>query len=116
MRKRKRGRKFKREKDQRKALLKSLASSLILKEKIRITEAKAKGLSSYIEKKITRARVGDLSSQRLLAKIFSPKVLRKLIKEIGPRYKTRPGGYTRIIKLKPRSEDGARVAIIELVK
>ncbi len=116
MRKLKKGRKFKREKDQRHALLKSLASSLILKEKIKTTKAKAKELSFYVEKKISRAKIGNIQSQRMLAKLFSPAVLSKLMKEIGPRYKERAGGYTRVIRLGRRGEDGAEQAFIELVK
>jgi large subunit ribosomal protein L17 len=96
--------------------LKSLASVLILKEKIKTTEAKAKEISPFVEKQISRAKIGDLASRRLLAKFFSPKIVKKLVNEIGLRYKDRPGGYTRIIKLGQRKSDGARMAIIELVK
>ncbi len=116
MRKRKRGRKLSRETDQRKALIRTLASSLILKEKIRTTEAKAKELSFFIEKKISRARKGDLQSRRILSKFFAKEITKKLINEIAPKYKERKGGYTRIIKLGPRPSDGAKMAIIELVK
>ncbi|MBL7150029.1 MAG: 50S ribosomal protein L17 [Candidatus Pacebacteria bacterium] len=116
MRKRKLGRKLSRKKDQRKALLKGLASTLILNEKIRTTEAKAKEVRPLVEKFITQAQKEDLSSRRLLARFFSPKIVTKLLKEIGPRYKERKGGYTRIIKLGPRKTDGARMAIIELIK
>lgn len=116
MKKRKQGRKLNRERDQRKAVLKSLASSLILKERIETTEAKAKELSSFVEKHITRAKKGDLASRRFLARFYSPAIVKKLINEIGPRYKERQGGYTRIMKLGPRKSDGARMAIIELVK
>ena len=116
MRKRKRGRKFSRKKDQRKALLKGLASSLLLKEKIKTTEPKAKELRGFVEKFITRAKKGDLHSRRLLLKFLSPQVVRKLIGDIAPRYKERNGGYTRIIKIGLRKGDRAKMAIIELVK
>lgn len=116
MRKRKRGRKLSREKDQRKALLKSLTTELFLREKIKTTEAKAKEVSSFAEKKINRAKIGDLNSRRLLAENFSPQIVKKLIQETAPKYKERKGGYTRIIKLGQRKSDGARMAIIELVK
>ena len=116
MKKQKKGRKLSREKDQRKALLKSLATALILKEKIKTTEAKAKEFSGLVEKLITRAKKGDLASIRLLNSFLSEKIVKKLITEIAPRYKERKGGYTRIIKLVPRKSDGARMAIIELVK
>lgn len=116
MRKRKKGKKLSRKTGQRKALLKTLASSLLLKEKITTTQTKAKELSSFVEKQITKAKSGDPASKRLLAKVFNQKILNKLIKDIAPRYKERRGGYTRIIKLGPRRTDGAKMVIIELVK
>jgi len=117
MRKRKKGRKLSRKKDQRNALLKSLSRALILKEKIRTTEAKAKELRSFIEKQVTLAKKSDtLCARRLLAKNFSAKVVKKMVDEIAPRYKTRPGGYTRIIKLGSRKSNGAKMAQIEFVK
>jgi len=116
MKKRKKGRKLSRKRDQRKALLRSLASSLLLKEKIKVTEAKAKEASSFLEKQISRAKVGNLTSRRMLSNFFSPQIVKKLINEIGPRYKERKGGYTRIIKLGPRKLDGAKMVVIELVQ
>lgn len=88
---------------------------MILKERVKTTEAKAKELRPYLEKMITRAKKGGLVSRRFLARFFSKEVVKKLIEEIAPRYKERPGGYTRIIKLGPRRPDGAKMAIIELV-
>jgi large subunit ribosomal protein L17 len=116
MRKLKKGRKLSRKRDQRRALLKSLASALILKEKIKTTEAKAKELRSFIEKYINRAKNSNLATKRFLLRFFSPQLVKKLVEEIGPRYKDRKGGYTRIIKLGKRKLNGARMAIIELVK
>lgn len=116
MRKRKKGRKLNRKRDQRKALLRSLAVSLILKEKIKTTEAKAKEVSVFLEKQITKAKVNSLHSRRLLMRFFPEKIIKKLINEIAPKYKERKGGYTRIIKLAPRKKDGAKMAIIELIK
>ncbi len=126
MKKRRIGRKFSLKADQRKALLKSLASNLILKEKIETTEAKAKELSRFIEKLIAQAvhlqeegvilKEEGLTKRRLLSKIFPPKVNKKLASEIAVRYKERKGGFTRIIKLGVRKSDGARMAIIELIK
>jgi len=116
MRKHKKGRKLSRKRDQRRALLKSLASALLLKEKIKTTEAKAKEVASFVEKQITRAKAGSLSSRRLLTRDFSPEIVKKLVNEIAPRYKERKGGYTRIIKLGPRKSNGAKMAIIELIK
>jgi len=116
MKKKVSGRIFSRPKSQRKALLRSLSSQLFLKEKIRTTEAKAKELRSFAEKCITKSKKGDLSARRMLLKDFSKEIVKKLVDEIGPRYKSRAGGYTRIIKLGPRQSDGAKMAIIELVK
>jgi len=116
MRKLNRGRKFHREKDQRRALLRSLVREFFLREKIKTSEAKAKDLAIVAEKIITRAKVDNLSNKRLLLRDLSLKIVQKLIKEIAPRYKDRKGGYTRIIKLGSRKLDGARMAIIELIK
>lgn len=116
MRKRKKGRKLSRKRDQRKALLRGLMRELFLKEKIKTTLAKAKEIRRFAERKITLAKRGNLHSQRLLKKDFSPEIVKKLIREIGPRYKERKGGYIRIIKLGPRESDGAEMAMIELLK
>jgi len=116
MRKRKKGRKLSRKRNQRKALLKSLARELFLRGKIKTTEAKAKELSSFAEKQITKAKEGNLRSIRILAKRFPSPVVKKLVKEIAPRYKNRKGGYTRIIKIGKRKSNGTKMAIIELVE
>lgn len=116
MKKQKKGRKLSRKEDQKKALLKSLVTALILKEKIKTTEAKAKEFSGLAEKLITKAKKKDLASIKLLNSFLSEKIVKKLIIEIAPRYIGRKGGYTRIIKLIPRKSDGAKMAIIELVK
>jgi len=116
MKKQKKGRKLSLKRDQRKALLKSLTTALILKEKIKTTEAKAKELSKLIEKLITKAKKGDLASIKLLNNFLAPQIVKKLITKIASEYKERKGGYTRIIKLEPRKSDAAKMAIIELVK
>lgn len=116
MRKRKRGRKFSRERAQRKALLISVARALVLKEKIQTTEAKAKEVSRLFEKLVTKAKKGDVSARRALLRYFEPQLAKKMVDDIALRYQTRHGGYTRIIKLGPRQSDGARMAILELVK
>ncbi len=116
MRKRKKGRKLKRTSNQRKALLRSLARELFLRGKIKTTLAKAKEVSVFAQKQITKGKKGGLSAKRLLARNFSKDVVKKITDEIAPRYKTRKGGYTRIIKLEPRKSDGAKIAIIELVE
>ncbi len=116
MRKRKQGRKLSRKRDQRKALLRSLMSALFLHERIKTIETRAKEISRVAEKCITSARKGDVSTRRLLARSFTNETVKKLVDEIAPRYKERKGGYTRIIKLGPRKSDGAKMAIIELIK
>lgn len=115
MKKLQKGRKLHRTADQRKALLNTLANSLAVKEKITTTEAKAKELSSFFEKKITKAKKGDVNAKRDLARCFPADTVKKLVEEIAPKYKDRKGGYTRVVKLAPRKSDGARKAIIELV-
>jgi len=115
MKKQKKGRKFNRKRDQRRALIKSMARSLILNGRIETTEAKAKELSPFVQKRITKAKKGDLSAKRDLLKDFSNRVVKKLIEEIAPLYKNRHGGYTRIIKTGVRKKDSAKMAIIELV-
>lgn len=115
MRKRKKGKKFHRKRDQRRALLKGLASSLVLHKKITTTEIKAKELRRFIEPLISKAKVGDLARRRLVRKYLSDSVTKKLFDEIAPMYKERPGGYTRIMKLPARKSDGAKMAVIEFV-
>jgi len=116
MRHHNKNRKFGREKDVRAALLRSLSLSLILKEKIKTTEAKAKELRPIVEKLVTKARKGDLASRRLVISRIGSKVgAKKLFDEIAIRYKDRQGGYTRIVKLPSRSSDAAKMAIIEFI-
>lgn len=116
MRKRKQGKKLSRGRNQRKALLKTLAVSFILHKKIKTTKVKAKELSRFIEPLITKAKMDTLASRRFLNSFFPKKIVKKLIEDIAPRYKNRKGGYTRVIKLNPRKGDGAKIAIIELVE
>ncbi len=131
--------------DQRKALLRSLATSLFIHNEIQTTLAKAKALKDYSEKIITLAKRGDLHARRQVLKfiydletgkdlcincnkiddksecsdeekkIVKETVLRKLFTSIGSKYADRNGGYTRIYKLPPRRGDGAPMAIIQLV-
>ena len=113
----KKQRKFGRKKSQRDELMRSLARSIILHEKIKTTEAKAKSLRPYVEKMITISRKDDLATRRLLLSRFKndEEVVKKLIDSIGPRYKDRNGGYTRITKVEPRPGSGRSVAVIEFV-
>ena len=116
MRHRKKRNKLTKTRDQRRALLRSLASSIILKEKVSTTEGRAKKIRPFLEKSISIAKKDNLSNRRNLLKNFSPRVVDKLIKEIGPRYKDRPGGYSRIVKINPSKADSAKMVIIELIK
>lgn len=109
------GRKFGRVKKVRKALIKSLVVALISKNRIKTTEAKAKELTQKIAPIITKAKKGGLANIRLLAGLLPPVAVRKLIKEIGPRYASRNGGYTRIIKTGEKRQDGTRMCLIEFV-
>ncbi len=117
MRHRVKGRQLSRTASHRKALLKNLAASLIVHDRIVTTEAKAKELRPFVERLITLARRGGLHAQRQVErKIKDRKVSHRLFHEIGPRFSERPGGYTRIIKLGNRKGDGARIARIELLE
>jgi len=105
-----------REKAPREAMLRSLAESLILHGNIKTTEAKAKALRGVVEPLITKAKKGTLAARREIIKtLYTEKAVKKLMEEIGPAYKDRDGGYTRIVKLPARKNDAAKVARIELV-
>ena len=108
-------RKFSRERDQRRALFKSLALAFFQHGRIATTEAKAKELRPMVERTITWAKNPTLATRRLLARSFSKVLTRKVINTAAD-YATRPGGYTRIIKTGTRKGDAARTAILELVK
>ena len=109
-------RKFGRERNQRRAFLRSLAVNLIVHGKIKTTTARAKELRPIIEKLVTRARGGLLADSRLLlSRLGRPEAMQKLMTEIAPRYEKRAGGYTRITKLPPRLADGSPQALIEFV-
>ncbi|HCY8151804.1 TPA: 50S ribosomal protein L17 [Staphylococcus aureus] len=119
-------RKLGRTSDQRKAMLRDLATSLIISERIETTEARAKEVRSVVEKLITLGKKGDLASRRNAAKTLrnveilnedetTQTALQKLFGEIAERYTERQGGYTRIFKQGPRRGDGAESVIIELV-
>jgi len=116
MRKLNKGRKLSLRIGPRKALLRVLVNNFLLHEKIKTTEAKAKELRSVAEKMITRAKNIDLANRRILARDLTPKILKKIVDDVAPRYTERQGGYTRIMKLGPRNSDGAQMVIIELVK
>ncbi|WP_153125717.1 50S ribosomal protein L17 [Peribacillus tepidiphilus] len=109
---------------QRKALLRDLATDLIIHERIETTEARAKELRSVVEKMITLGKRGDLHARRQAAAYIRHEVadaekgqdaVQKLFSDIASRYEERQGGYTRIMKVGPRRGDGAPMVIIELV-
>lgn len=109
-------RKLSRTSSHRKALLRNMVTSLLEHEAIRTTDAKAKELRGVAEKMITLGKRGTLHARRqALATIRSKEVTAKLFDELAGRYRTRAGGYTRIVKLGPRPGDAAPMAIIELV-
>ena len=98
-------------------MLANLATSLFEHDRITTTEAKAKRLRPLAERLITFAKRGDLHARRQVMTVIRDKdVVHKLFAEIGPKFKTRPGGYTRIVKTGPRKGDNAPMAIIELVE
>jgi large subunit ribosomal protein L17 len=100
----------------RRAMLANMATSLFRHDRIETTEAKAKELRPYAERLITLARRGDLHARRLVErKIKDREVTHRLFAELGKRFAARPGGYTRIVKLRHRPGDGADVARIELL-
>jgi len=111
-----RGRKFNRTSGERKALFLNLACSLIKHEQIKTTLPKAKDLRPYVEKLITIAAKNTLAARRHALSILRDRdVVSKLISDIAPRFASRPGGYTRIIKAGSRFGDNAPMAIIEFV-
>ena len=116
MRHRNKGRVLGRQSTQRRHLLTNLATSVILHEKVRTTEAKAKEVRSFVERAITSAKAPTLARRRaLISKFRNEKAVNKLIEVLGPRYAKRDGGYTRIVKLGFRQGDAAKIALIELV-
>ncbi|MFH0840518.1 MAG: 50S ribosomal protein L17 [bacterium] len=105
-----------RKKGPREMMLRNMASSLLMYEKIKTTEAKAKALQPIVEKLITKSKAGDLTARRaLLSKLPQPLAVKKAMEVLGERYKDRDGGYTRITKLGQRQGDGAKMVQIELV-
>lgn len=110
------GRHLNRNSSQRKALFKGLVTQVFQHERIETTEAKAKAVRGDIEKFITLAKRGDVHARRLVMKtVTDKKVVDKLFEKIGPRFKERAGGYTRIIKLGQRHGDASEMVLLELV-
>jgi large subunit ribosomal protein L17 len=110
------GRKFGRNTNQRKALLRNLAVSLILNERITTTDAKAKTIRPVVEKLVTMSRDDTEHHRRLvMARLADERATAKLFDIIGPRFDGQPGGYTRIYKIGTRRGDGAPVSMIEFI-
>ncbi len=108
---------FGRKRDQRVALVRSLAEALVLQEKILTTEARAKEVRPYVEKLITKGKAGTVTARRaILATVGGREaIMKKIVDELAPRYKERSGGYTRITKVHLKASDGRSAAVIELV-
>ena len=98
------------------AMLRNLVTSLLDKERVETTHAKAKELRRVADRMITLGKRGDLASRRRALRIVrSQEVVKKLFSDIALRFESRPGGYTRIFQVGPRPGDGASMALIELV-
>ena len=116
MRHRVAGKKLSRPKDQRRALLRNLASDVIRHGRVITTEAKASETRKVVEKLITHSKKGGLHHRRLaLAEVPNESVVKTVFDQLATRYADRPGGYTRITKLGSRKGDAAHMALIELV-
>jgi len=101
----------------RKALCRNMVTSLFKFERIKTTKPKAKEIRRKAEKIITRARVDNIHNRRIVARVITEKgILHKLFTDIAPRFVSRPGGYTRILKLGKRSGDSAEMVFLELVE
>jgi large subunit ribosomal protein L17 len=110
------GRKLSRNSSHRWALMRNLMAALLREEKIQTTDAKAKELRRFVDRVITLGKQGSLHARRQVLAIIQDKaVVKKLFDSIGPRFRDRPGGYTRIIKLGWRHGDAAPVSLVELV-
>ena len=110
------GRKFGRERDQRRALLKGLATSLVMEERIETTLPKAKELVRYIEKLITKAKKGDLANRRaVIAGLSTQTAATKLVDQVAPQLTGRTSGHVRVERTRLRVGDGAQMAVIEFV-
>ncbi len=108
-------RKFGRERKVREGLMKSLALSLILKGKIKTTDAKARSLRPFVEKMVTKGKKETLASRRELVSEVGALGANKIVKDLSHKYADRKGGYTRITKLQARLSDGSLMAVIEFV-
>ena len=118
MRHKKSGRKLGRTAAHRKAMLRNMARSLLIHERIRTTEHKAKELRGVVENLVTLAQTDSVHARRMAYKVLeNHQLVARLFNEIGPRFQGQPGGFTRVVKMGlPRAGDCAPMAIIELTK
>lgn len=118
------GKKLSRDKDERRALRRIMVNQLFEHERIRTTRAKAEAVRGQAERLITLAKRGNeagesrmVHARRLAAaRMASPEIVKKLFDDIAPRFSSRPGGYTRMVKLGPRFGDAAEMVLLELVE
>jgi large subunit ribosomal protein L17 len=116
MRHAKKGRKLGTDASHTRSILLGLARAILVNERIKTTETRAKEVRPLVEKIITWGKKGDVHSRRLaLAQLNDRELVHKVFADIAPRFEERPGGYTRIMKLGPRKGDSAPMVIIELV-
>jgi large subunit ribosomal protein L17 len=116
MRHRNSGRQLSRNSSHRHAMLRNMATSLLRHETIRTTVPKAKELRRVVEPLITLAKIDSLAKRRLaFSRLRDVSVVEKLFADLGPRFKARAGGYTRILKMEPRPGDSADMALMQLV-
>lgn len=116
MRHRKKGKILDRKKEPRELMLRNLASSVLIYERVKTTQAKAKAVKPLVEKMITIAKSDNLTARRKLLEFLPQKMaVKKSLEVLGKRYENREGGYIRIINLGARSGDGAKIVLIELV-
>jgi large subunit ribosomal protein L17 len=117
MRHRNSGRQLSRNSSHRHAMLRNMATSLLRHETIRTTVPKAKELRRVVEPLITLAKIDSLAKRRLaFSRLRDDAIVEKLFDELGPRFKARAGGYTRILKMEPRPGDSADMALMQLVE
>jgi large subunit ribosomal protein L17 len=116
MQKRVKGRTLGRTASKRRALLFGITESLFTHGRIRTTEARAKEARRIADRAITTGKKGTIAARRQLARQFAPTTVKTIVDDVAPRFKDRPGGYTRIIKIAPRAGDRARLAYLELVE
>ncbi len=107
------GRQFKRDSNERKSLFRNLLNSLVLHDRIRTTEAKAKAIKGDADKLVTKVKTKNDTAYQVLTRIVNHEAAQKLINDIAPRFATRNGGYTRITRADKRINDNAQMVILE---